>query len=130
MDQTQQTLFSGFHSQEISKEALNLPPIHIKPGVVFKALKQEIWAIFPLISKVFARFGHDCVITSANDGTHKPNSRHYIDLAIDLRSHHLLDMIQKNGVLKELQDILGDKYLILFENPKQDNEHFHIGYHG
>ena len=118
-------------------------PIQIKPGVVFKVINPEIWSIFPIISEVFASFGKEAVITSANDGKHKgwelvqagtfvsgQVSKHYFNLALDLRTKHLLDMHQKEFVIRDLKDKLGPDYLVLLESPGTDNEHAHIGFKG
>lgn len=148
----QQTLFSGFKSaKEGLQDAIlgDIPPIpnpisiQIKEGVIFKELKPEIYSIFSIVSSVFHEFGKECVITSAHDGVHKGHkeylegsralgvvSRHYLDQAIDLRSKHLFDSMQKHFLWNSLIEKLGSKYRVLFENEGKDNEHFHVQYIG
>ena len=133
LNETGQVLFDGFHQKPHQTHGKGpiLRPIIIKPGTVFKVLKPEIWSIFPILSEVFGLVGKECIITSANDGDmHKPNSKHYQDLALDLRSKHLLDKFQKQMILEQLKIKLGDKYLILFENEGKESEHYHVGYRG
>jgi hypothetical protein len=140
MDVSGEALFGGFRGgrKPIYKTATPpLPlvepggsgsehPILVKEGVVFKRFLPEILHALPIISSVFNQRGKETIITSGNDGVHKHNSRHYRDMAIDLRSHHLLDGIQRHLVFEELKARLGIHYLVLFENEGAANEHFHI----
>lgn len=154
MDESQQALFSGFKKSApdpkegpknailgaISDIMLISYPIILKPGVQFKVLKPEVYSAFGTISRIFYEIGRDCVITSAHDGDmHKgysqylngsrdPDivSRHYLDLAFDVRSKHLIDAFQKQIVWKMLVDGLGKGYRVLFEKEGTDSEHFHV----
>ena len=104
--------------------------IMVKSGVVFKALHKEIYNVFPVIEHAFAPYGVQgvyAVITSANDGQHMTTSKHYADLAIDLRSKHLRPE-DKPKVLAALESALGPDYDIILECPGQPNEHFHCEY--
>lgn len=142
MDDKQSTLFGGFKAPQkplpTHEDAIigpNLPnmdigPIIIKQGVIFKVFRPEIYTKFGPISRIFHALGKECVITSANDSIHKEGSRHYQDKAIDLRSHHLADAFQKHVVLAELKAVLGSSYVVLFENEGTDNEHLHIQWQG
>lgn len=86
------------------------------------------------------------VITSGNDGIHPDKrkegldcsteakcratsgSRHYQDLAVDVRSNDLLDK-EKQKTLDDLKTVLQDKgYYVKLEYPGQAKEHFHIQY--
>lgn len=140
VDEQQQALFKGFKTGEITPKNAILGaisgilvdnyPIQIKESVRFKVLRPEIYSTFGPISRVFHEIGKVGVITSGNDSTHKEGSKHYLDLAIDLRSKHLLDSFQKQMVYKMLVEALGPHYLVLFESEGKDNEHFHVGYKG
>lgn len=66
------------------------------------------------------------VITSINDGNHSPNSRHYTDEAIDVRSRNFPSEESKQLFRQELELFLGGKFRVLYENAGTDNEHFHI----
>lgn len=68
----------------------------------------------------------DLVITSINDGQHAIDSRHYRNEAIDIRSHNFIDEAQKLMFAMHLQDWLGPKFRVLFENKGLPNEHFHV----
>lgn len=139
MDKVQKTLFEGFTGNDSTTPQIGeisyyqtkkIGPIQIKDGVVFKVLRPEIYTIFSLLSNLFAQHGRECVITSANDSKHAVESKHYKDLAIDIRSKHLLDSLQKHGMASELKRQLGNDYQVLFEYEGEPNEHFHIGYLG
>jgi hypothetical protein len=63
------------------------------------------------------------VITSANDSVHSKNSRHYVNEAIDLRTHNLKS---PEEVQKLLKSKLGIKFTVLYESPGTPNAHIHI----
>lgn len=147
VDEEQLALFKGFKASEPPKFGTETPkivaisafPIEIKPSVIFKVLKPEIYSILSIISEVYHSVGRTAVITSANDGVHKgyglftagekdPKliSKHYLDLAIDLRTKHLLDNKQKHLVFEMLKNRLGHDYLVLFENEGEGQEHLHL----
>lgn len=107
--------------------------IGIKPTTRFAVLRPEIYKLFPILDDIFTSLHLPCVITSANDGTHMTGSLHYKNLAIDVRSHDLGSLDQKHEVLQKMKSVCGPDYDILFENPGEDNEHFHLEfdpYHG
>ena len=100
--------------------------IQVKEGVIFKALKPQIYIILPALDAIFDKVNRNCVITSAADGTHKQGSFHYKDLALDLRSHDLPNEQVKLEVLQALKDALGENYDMILENLGNPSEHFHI----
>ena len=66
----------------------------------------------------------DLVITSANDATHGPKSRHYTDEAVDVRSKTF--PAQTKAVFRAaLERALGPKFRVLYEGAGTPNEHFH-----
>ncbi len=86
-------------------------------------------AIIYILSKLAEvnRFGPtDLVITSANDGKHKVDSKHYKNLALDLRSKNFKDENAKFTFMVELKKALGPKFTVLYEYPGLVNEHFHV----
>lgn len=97
----------------------------IKAGVDLRGL-HPVWGIaYPIIAGVFARHGHECVITSANDSTHGPNSLHYKGKALDFRTKHVVMMDKKNMIL-EIKARLGAQFDVVFESEGLPNEHLHI----
>ena len=66
------------------------------------------------------------VITSANDSKHKPDSKHYKNQAIDLRSKSFKTEADKADFMAALAKALGPRYTVIYEYPGQVNEHFHI----
>lgn len=100
--------------------------IVIKPGVVFKKLKPEIYGLFAYFDTLFKHYGVDAVITSANDGRHMKTSKHYEDLAIDLRSKHVDTVGHKLQIVELVRHELGGDYDVLLESMGRPNEHFHV----
>jgi hypothetical protein len=99
-----------------------------KDDVRFKRLTPEIVHVFGVLEKVFAEHAPDVeiVITSAHDGTHKTDSYHYIDYAIDVRSHSL-SQITKGVILAALRaELAGLNYDVILEGLNTAMEHFHI----
>lgn len=70
-------------------------------------------------------YTEDLTVTSAFDGEHMPNSRHYRGEALDLRSHNMTKA-KKVKFQAWVTETLGPKFTVLLENPGQVNEHFHI----
>lgn len=66
------------------------------------------------------------VITSANDGKHKVDSKHYKNQALDLRSKSFKTEEMKADFMAILRRELGPKFTIIYEYPGEINEHFHI----
>lgn len=71
----------------------------------------------------------DAWVTSANDGKHTPNSKHYKGLALDFRTHNL-NPDQRKKVFNELRKALGTTFTVLLEDENQPNEHLHIQFNG
>lgn len=69
----------------------------------------------------------DFIITSVNDSSsHSAKSKHYEDKAMDVRSKNFKTYLAKLRFVNSLKSLLGDKFTIILENPKTENEHFHI----
>ncbi len=86
-------------------------------------------AIVHILNKLVEvnKFGPEhLVITSANDGKHKVDSKHYKNLAIDLRSKNFKNEDSKFIFMVELKKVLGPKFIVLYEYPGLVNEHFHV----
>ncbi len=102
--------------------------IAVKETVRFKRFTPEIVALLPLIVAVWTAEARETVptITSANDSTHGPNSYHYSDYALDLRSKNL-STEQKDRILEALKkELVGKNYDVILESRGTDKEHFHI----
>lgn len=100
--------------------------IQVKDGVVFKRLMPQIYIILPALDAIFDNANRPCVITSAADGTHKTDSFHYKDLALDLRSRDLPNEQVKLEVLQRIKDALGENYEVFLEQMGRPGEHFHL----
>ena len=85
----------------------------------------EILTALDVIEEVYAKFKHDCVVTSGRGDKHSARfSRHYFGGAVDIRTRQLTLATRRKiqGLLKER---LGPDYNIIYETRPV---HFHIGY--
>jgi len=106
--------------------------IVVKPGVVFKRFTPALVRMLEALQSIglsgrelVPGMPEDLVITSANDSTHGPGSRHYKDEALDLRSKSFPTRASKDIFRMTLQSRLGPKFSVLFENEGGEQEHFH-----
>lgn len=68
----------------------------------------------------------DLVVTSVNDSQHSPNSRHYTDEAIDIRTKTFKCNEDVYEFIRMYRALLGDKFTLLFESVDTPNEHLHV----
>jgi hypothetical protein len=90
----------------------------IKHGVDLRGLSPQMSIAYTIACRCYGQY--DCVITSASDGKHGPNSLHYSGQAMDLRTRHM------NGqtlqlVYAKLKEALSDQFDVVLEA-----DHFHI----
>lgn len=98
----------------------------LKMGVDLRGI-HPVWGIaFPIIHQVFRDNGAQCIITSANDSTHGPNSLHYKGKALDLRTKHITNDLTKLSIVKKIKENLGSQFDVVYEAAGQSNEHLHI----
>lgn len=98
----------------------------IKAGVRIEGLRPEIVLAIVLVQPLFFERGIPLVITSVVDGKHSKGSRHYVGLAVDLRSKQVDGFKQKADLLHEMKKVLGDQYDVILEDQGEVNEHYHI----
>lgn len=92
--------------------------IRVKEGVVFRAIREEIWRLFPILEQLFKEIGKDCWITSAGEGVHGEGSKHYVDQALDLRIWHL--------TLKERQKVMNRLAPLTGYDTVLEKDHIHV----
>jgi len=63
--------------------------LRVKKGVVFIVMTFEILAMLHFLSEMVKNIKKDMWVTSANDGSHREKSKHYENLALDVRGRHL-----------------------------------------
>lgn len=105
--------------------------IAVKETARFKKLTTSLlWILsrLDLISKISALCPSEVVITSVDDSTHSSNSKHYLDEAIDIRSHNFT-VDNKEPFREELERFLNIgspcPFIVLLESLGTPNEHFH-----
>lgn len=97
----------------------------LKLGVDLRGI-HPVWGIaYPIINRVFEQCGYECIITSANDSKHGPNSLHYKGKALDLRTKHI-QMMDKTKLIQGLKASLGPQFDVVFEAEGSANEHCHV----
>lgn len=92
----------------------------IKNGVDLRGLTPQMAIAYTIACRCYGQY--DCVITSASDGKHGPNSLHYNGQALDLRTRHI------NGqglqlVVDKLKEALGSQFDVVLES-----DHIHLEY--
>ena len=90
----------------------------IKNSVDLRGLSPQMAIAYTIACKCYGQY--DCVITSANDSKHGPNSLHYKGQALDLRTRHLNGQ-GLQSVYHKLKESLGDQFDVVLEA-----DHIHI----
>lgn len=87
----------------------------IKSGVDLRGVQPQMAIAYSIACAVWQeRAGVPCVITSASDGKHGPNSLHYKGMALDLRTHSLRSE-QVAPVFAALKSALGAQFDVVLE---------------
>lgn len=92
----------------------------IKDGVSIRGLQPQMVLAAVIAEPILNKYDQECVITSGTDGTHSKGSRHYVGLAIDVRTWTLSN---KQQCVKDLQDALSGEFDVVLES-----DHIHIEY--
>lgn len=94
----------------------------IKAGVQLLNLQPQMAIAYAICCEVYRQFDEECVITSGCEGTHSDMSRHYLGLALDLRTREL-DKPEQRQVRNECARRLGDEFDVILEKT-----HLHVEY--
>ena len=86
----------------------------IKPGVDVGGLRSEMVLVLLAAFSIWQAEGEHLIITSCLEGKHSKGSRHYVGLAIDLRSRYFTAE-QKAHVVASLKEALGEQYDVVAE---------------
>jgi hypothetical protein len=94
----------------------------IKPGVDLRGIKPQMAIAYSIAQAIYHRHSGQsaCVITSASDGTHGPNSLHYQGLALDLRTSNVIPALMLK-IVRDLKLELGLQFDVVDEG-----DHVHI----
>ena len=84
----------------------------IKNSVDLRGLSPQMALAYTIACKCYGQY--DCVITSANDSKHGPNSLHYKGQALDLRTRHLNGQ-GLQSVYHKLKESLGEQFDVVLE---------------
>jgi len=95
----------------------------IKTGVDLRGLQPQMAVAYSIAQGIYhEKAGVPCVITSASDGKHGPQSLHYCGKALDLRTNHLRPD-QVHTVFVALKAALGVQFDVVLES-----DHIHCEY--
>lgn len=98
----------------------------IKEGVDFGSeIKPTTRRIIDAAEYAFGKYNIQPTITSAMDGTHVANSKHYSGDALDFRIWESDSRGVTNNILQEMKYYLGSDYYLQLES-----DHIHVQYNG
>ena len=105
----------------------------VKAGVNLEGVKLRLLDdVRTIVTECYSMLDRDCVVTSGNDGTHSGRpvvgtlkDPHYEGLAIDIRTKNV-PIAARESLWIDIKAALGPEYVVLWENPGKDNEHFHV----
>ncbi len=92
----------------------------IKSGVDVRGIQPEILLAVQEAREVYRKYGATFVITSCKEGNHRPFSKHFEGLAIDLRTRNLDDK-DKAPIAEAINRALGPQYDVVLES-----DHIHV----
>jgi hypothetical protein len=100
----------------------------VKSSVRFKAFPPAMLRMLMGLYAVAASIDDvpELVITSANDSTHSPNSRHYRDEALDIRVHNFPTEAARRRLAATVRDVMGPQFTVLYEAAGTPQAHVHI----
>lgn len=96
--------------------------VKVKPGTVFKQFRKPMIDLLDELNAISMVLGFDITITSANDSKHMNGSKHYEDLAYDLRTRDL-SKEQTQLLAQDIKARLGPAYDVVVEK-----DHIHVEY--
>lgn len=100
--------------------------MYLKPSVRFGNSDFAMACAVVTVNSVFIKAGYEFIITSANDGAHMVNSKHYSNEAFDFRSKHISTNLEKQNILTEIKSRLTGDFDVLLENVGTESEHYHL----
>ena len=100
--------------------------MRLKAGVRLADLSPQIVLAAIIVQEVYRERGGKTTITSANDGTHGTLSLHYNGNALDFRTKDFYG--NKQALLLDLKERLGENFDVLLEDEGKPNEHVHLEY--
>lgn len=97
--------------------------LYIKDGVKLTGLKPQMLVALNIAEWAFMKRSYDTILTSANDGKHMENSKHYKGFAIDLRIKHILDKEELKKIYEDIKQACNKSFDVILEKT-----HIHIEY--
>ena len=89
--------------------------LRLKEGVSLRKLQPQAVLMAVVMDQIYGANGiKECVITSGDEGKHKPNSLHYVGLALDFRSREMT-AVKQIKVISEARAALGRDFDVVLE---------------
>jgi hypothetical protein len=105
------------------------------PAISLDNVSPRIFLAIALAAPIWERHGApDVWITGANEEGHSTGPRGFHRLpdgtcqAVDLRTWNIPRLEDRHTAAKELADVLGPLYDVLYEKPGESGEHVHVQY--
>lgn len=115
--QAQQSDSSWLPSSQLL-ESLNM--LSIKNTVDLHGIQPETIIAVIVSNDVYARLGHECVVTSCLDSQHRSGTLHKHGFAVDLRTKHI-PTEKQSALASEIATRLGPQFDVILES-----DHLHI----
>ena len=106
--------------------------LSFKQGVSLKNIQVQAWIAIHMVERIFtSKTLLETVVTAVWDDPklkiHSPKSKHYLGLAVDFRTKHLLNDTLKLLVLNEVKRQLSPLgFDVILESLGKENEHLHL----
>lgn len=98
----------------------------LKAGIKLGGLVPQMALGAFIVAEVYYGHGASCTVTSANDSKHGTDSLHYQGRALDFRTKDFAG--DKQALLAELKEALGENYDVVLEDADGPNQHIHVEY--
>lgn len=109
--------------------------IRLKAGVSLDNCHPRVFQILAMAAPIWEKYGSkDLTITGANEDGHSTGLRGFHRLpdgtcqAVDLRTWSIPEQEARYRAVKELANLLGPFYDVLYEKPGEQGEHAHCQY--
>ena len=107
--------------------------VRVKEGVSLDSMHPKMFLAIAMAAPIWERWGAaDLWITGGNEAGHGTGARGFHRLqdgtaqAVDIRTWNIPRLACRHKAAKELANILGLLYDVLYEKPGQQGEHCHV----
>lgn len=109
--------------------------VRVKTGTSLDNCHPRVFQIIAMAAPIWEKYGSpDLTITGANETGHSTGSRGFHHLpdgtcqAVDLRTWSIPEQEARHRAARELANLLGPFYDVIYERPGERGEHIHVQY--